>query len=1238
MNKHIAKRFLTLLMVMVMTVGMMPAVPSFADSADPGITVYVTVSDQGNIVTGAGTTEIAQAPVVVTDHNGSGGYDIDDVLYCLHETYYSGGAGAGYGTSGAAISAMWGDHGPAFGYWVNDASAYSIADTVSDGDYITAFVYADQSGWSDAYAAFTAPTTSAAAGSPTTLKLEQAGYDASWNTVFSKCPNADISVIGDNSFNDTTDANGEVSLTFPSSGTYYVTAAKSDHSIVPAVCKVAVEPIGTVNAAPNRKATIPAAASASTYIGKAYTLKLSGIFEDSNLNPMTYTVSVDGAASVPVAAAYSYTPTAAGITTMEFTANDGIADSSDVYTVTLTTTAASASSVALTSLLSYFSSSSNVLPFSSSDSNTQWAMADVSAYSATLLSAAVKQAYVDHVVYNAPSSTSAGDLARYIITLKALGYDATKIDTNGSGSYFNAVTAMNGLIGTTDSIYTLPYLFIALQQYGTAYAPQIDTVITKILNAEISGGGWGYKSTVDPDAVAPVLLALAPYYSVNASVKTAVDHALTLLQGLQGPGGGIASWGSENAASTGLMIASLTALGEDPEIYLSKSLISGLMLNYNSANLFSNSFNNEEALRGLVAASKFSSTGNAYCLYDFSANASNPAVAGSYYVKCLTTFSVIPSGATVAVTNTSGASVTALSSGQYDLAAGTYNYSVSKSGYTTKTGSFTVSSTSAQHGTKAISVSLSSAPVTTTDISVKVYVKTHGEHSTGTYTYKNNSSIYTNMVSETVTLNSGSTVFDALDAALKTAGISYNESSSGYIGMIDGLSEFDHGSLSGWLYRVGNTTSKVSSRDYILTGNATVTWFYTDDYTSEYGSESWGSGVQTPVSAVEAITPTATVANGTATATVSNADALTAIETAQKSDAAEIVITPEIRGDVSKVTLKIPAASITGIADDTKAALIVKTDIGDIRLSNESLSAIAAAGGTTVSIVIEKADKSAFSEETKALIGEHPVLSLSILADSKKVSSFNGGSASVSVPYTPAASEDKNAIVVYYINDAGILEMIRGAYNSRTGKVNFTVSHFSEYAVGYHKVSFADVADKAWFSNAVTFLAARGITSGTEKDLFAPEKTLTRGQFIVMLMRAYGIEPEENGTGNFSDAGNTYYTKYLAAAKKLAISEGTGDNKFEPDRQISRQDMFTLLYRALDVLNEPMAAAKNNALIAFTDSSKISGYAKTAMETFASNGVITGSNGKIDPNGITTRAQMAQVLYSLLSEESVTVK
>ena len=178
---------------------------------------------------------------------------------------------------------------------------------------------------------------------------------------------------------------------------------------------------------------------------------------------------------------------------------------------------------------------------------------------------------------------------------------------------------------------------------------------------------------------------------------------------------------------------------------------------------------------------------------------------------------------------------------------------------------------------------------------------------------------------------------------------------------------------------------------------------------------------------------------------------------------------------------------------------------------------------------------------------------------------------------------------------------------------------------------FIDVPDSAWYSPAVKFIAENHITLGTGDDTFSPGLALSRGQFIVLLLRAYGIAPDPDLSDNFSDAGSTYYTGYLAAAKHLGISQGVGNNEVMPEGCISRQDMFTMLYNALKVLNK-LPAGTDASVGAYSDGDQIAAYAETPISVLSSGGVISGSEGRIDPAATSTRAQMAQVLYRLLSK------
>lgn len=385
----------------------------------------------------------------------------------------------------------------------------------------------------------------------------------------------------------------------------------------------------------------------------------------------------------------------------------------------------------------------------------------------------------------------------------------------------------------------------------------------------------------------------------------------------------------------------------------------------------------------------------------------------------------------------------------------------------------------------------------------------------------------------------------------------------------------------------------------------------------------------TVTGSTEGSTATGRISSDTAGALVNNAR-----EAENAGNKAVVEIKLETGSYIRAAEIIVPKASFDSLASGTKADLKIVTEIGTVTFDStavDTISAAASSGDITISMA--KADITALSDSLKALVGNRPVYDFTVTAGGQTVSEFSGGKAKISLPYTPAPGEDKNAIVVYYISDSGMLMRVRGSYNETSGTVEFSTTHFSRYAVGYNKVEFRDVSDTAWYSGAVTFLAAREITGGTGDGNFSPKAKLTRGQFLVMLMRAYDIDPDENPKDNFADAGNNYQTGYLAAAKRLDISQGVGGNQFDPERSISRQEMFTLLYRALDLLGVLPEGASGKAAGDYDDSGRISAYAKDAIDAFVKAGVISGSGGKLNPSATTTRAEMAQVLYNLLIDQ-----
>ncbi|MDD4495186.1 MAG: InlB B-repeat-containing protein, partial [Eubacteriales bacterium] len=212
-----------------------------------------------------------------------------------------------------------------------------------------------------------------------------------------------------------------------------------------------------------------------------------------------------------------------------------------------------------------------------------------------------------------------------------------------------------------------------------------------------------------------------------------------------------------------------------------------------------------------------------------------------------------------------------------------------------------------------------------------------------------------------------------------------------------------------------------------------------------------------------------------------------------------VVTVPPIAG-VSNYTVSLPSASLSGSGT---SSMTLSTAIGSVTIPSNMLSGTGLTG--SAGITISSADTSSLPESIQTAIGNRPLISITLTMDGRPVEWSNpDASATISIPYTPTAEELANpeSIVIWYIDGSGnVVTMPSGHYDPQTGAVTFSITHFSEFAVAYNRVSFSDVAADAWYNKAVSFLAARRITTGTGDEKFSPDTALTRGQFVVMLMR-----------------------------------------------------------------------------------------------------------------------------------------
>ena len=600
-------------------------------------------------------------------------------------------------------------------------------------------------------------------------------------------------------------------------------------------------------------------AAATVKKGGSYTLDLTKVFKKgTSETDLTYQVSVDGKTAVETSADYRYAADAAGVHTLVFTAKSGKL-TSPTYTVTLNVQPE-------TVLVMHNIAAKYAASGVAQDSNSYWLAADMMAYEKTFpktanqLRAEHKQAMMELAVKTMETSTKPNDLAKSIIALTAMGYDATKITTD-SGVALDGVAKLAAMVNDENkgnvSIYNVGFVMIALQQFGDTYKAELDKLTAYALKQK---SGW-MNTEWGPDTMAFVMPALAPYAETNADVKTTLDEAVTVMGKCQNEVGSVG-----NGSSNGLSIVAVTALGMDPATFNGKSLVDGLMSNVLSSedgfDSAENSFGTEQGFRGLIALANYQE-GKSYRLYDFSGQTLVPAVATFWAKNAAVSVKTIPEDAAVVVKRGETEVAADKVHGAYDLPAGDYTYTVSKDGYVTKTGSFTITAEQvAGHEKQTIHVSLVSAGSgsgsgsKTVNVTVKVMVPPADQSKR--YTYKHDSRSYTNLLTTTgkVTVTAGSSVRDAFVTALDRDQIGYTEQSNGYFPTIGSWSEFERGEKSGWMYLVNGSMPSVAAQDYELTGNATVVWFYTDDYSSDYGSESWDDDSSSSGTTTTPTTPT----------------------------------------------------------------------------------------------------------------------------------------------------------------------------------------------------------------------------------------------------------------------------------------------------------------------------------------------------------------------------------------------
>lgn len=195
------------------------------------------------------------------------------------------------------------------------------------------------------------------------------------------------------------------------------------------------------------------------------------------------------------------------------------------------------------------------------------------------------------------------------------------------------------------------------------------------------------------------------------------------------------------------------------------------------------------------------------------------------------------------------------------------------------------------------------------------------------------------------------------------------------------------------------------------------------------------------------------------------------------------------------------------------------------------------------------------------------------------------------------------------------------------GNVSVVVPSGSNTAPVNSIDNFKDSDDAVWAKDAMQNLLDKKILSGYGDNTLKPNNTITREEFIKLLIAAfYSVDYSAKTT--FTDIpDDSWCYSYVASAEKYGITKGKGNSLFGLGELISRQDMAVMI---CNYLKSVMSIEKIDSE-SFTDDANISEYAKESVYALKSMNILSGyQDGSFLPEGSATRAEASRIIYNIM--------
>ncbi len=461
---------------------------------------------------------------------------------------------------------------------------------------------------------------------------------------------------------------------------------------------------------------------------------------------------------------------------------------------------------------------------------------------------------------------------------------------------------------------------------------------------------------------------------------------------------------------------------------------------------------------------------------------------------------------------------------------------------------------------------------------------------------------------KTIELADGDTAFSVLHRELGSKVVYSGSGPSIYVSAIDGLTEFDRGPKSGWMFAVNGIYPEVSAGIYTLKDKDRVTWNYTVDL-----GQDLNAGM--PPDTTSAISKELEQAFGQLAIKADNTlpigQTIRTTEVLNRNNAMSKQQVEEL--------LKALQAGLVSVSKTTSTdkETVISDSFGEAKL-------VVPAGATTGPLTIS----------IQELKEQRPGLATSVFEFTPKDTVF--GKAVYVQFKVPVQTANPDDLVICWLNErTGEWIPIPSVLDLKTGLITGKVTHFTKFAVidrsklNTPRPTFTDESlISSWALEAVHRVFESKVMVGvSDTELrFAPKQSMTRAEFAKLIVNLLNETPAAEAKQIFKDVKpSSWYYGSVMKAQELGIIQGISATEFKPDQAITRQEMAIMIARAFKL-------AGGSDAVAYKDQASISPSALEAVQAVSSQGIMTGSGGYFSPKAPVTREMAAVVADKLLNQ------